>query len=1044
MTEFHAGDLIGDYRLEARLGHGGFGTVWRARHVNTGRLVAVKILPENENLQDSATLRADVELLAASAASASQHIVQVLGGGTDPAPHVIMEFVNGTSLAEDLRTRGRFSQQEVIEIGLGIAAALQALQTVGIVHRDVKPSNVLIDRGGTVKLTDFGIAKIAGYDAVTVTGQLPLSISYAAPEVWEGKAEHRSDLYALGVLLYQCLCGTLPFRGAYAELFYQHRSQEPDLTALPPNTAPSLIDLISICLRKEPGERPESAATCIALLTRAREEIAAGIEEEELLVEPARFGPWVKGEHHPTQPWAWFATNAETGQEAVVELHFATTAEYGERLRLAVAENPRLTPLGAERLIQTNRLILRPGEAWTDPLPGQFMFWLAREEIALPDQPELIGATTLLGYTESLQALVDESRAAGLPLSLTNDTLFLLPDGSVHLQRPGLDLAYEGNPERDALDLLKTKHLTRDVRPLVSRAKSLEALRLSLERLMAIAAGTPDGAAVTERNGRMRLAGVLMFAGALVIAAVAALAFLLPGEDSSGEDNAVNSPAATMTAVPVTTACLGLALPVTLDIAQATCTQGTALRFDESCPTGLACRRETVDGIVNVSVNDRTVAFIDGAGKLVVARENGQNVLPLSKGENVVSAAWSPDGAYLAYVTLDPAGGSTAGGEPAVTTQLRIVDPGRPANDGLVLATNNLKDKTPDYLQRLISSPQWSADGRFLYFLWSLPGQAGGEVFSVELPRSAAIAGIDFSRLRSGSLADETRLDFPLSVLDVGASDFGVTSGYVAGISTALDGTLLLQLCQGTGANRGCGIGRWGSTATLLIEPARGVIAGLPVPSPFDGVLHVPLLEGGVWNFYRLDGTVLVPVPSISFPAATASTPPAFAFNRKGDALLIETTSENLSVVGYGTGAAIPWGTGMEPLWYVARGRPADAPPIPTPPAVAYATPAATATPTATPTVQVAQPMTMLVTVRRNGNAVSGVRVAATVNGIECATAITTAGVTSMQFPSPSAPAACRQTGSTIRFVIDGQQVATPTATYLPQANLPFDIALPN
>ncbi len=1044
MTEFHAGDLIGDYRLEARLGHGGFGTVWRARHVNTGRLVAVKVLPENENVQDSAVLRADVELLAASAASASEHIVQVLGGGTDPVPHVVMEFVNGTSLADDLRARGRFSQQEVIEIGLGIAEALETLQRAGIVHRDVKPSNVLIDRGGTVKLTDFGIAKIAGYDAVTVTGQLPLSISYAAPEVWEGKAEHRSDLYALGVLLYQCLCGTLPFRGAYAELFYQHRSQEPDLTALPPNTAPSLIDLISICLRKDPGERPENAATCKALLLRAKSEIASGIQEEELLSEPPKLGPWVRGEHHPDQPWAWQAKNPETGEVAVVELHFANNAEYGEYLRKAVMENPRLTPFGAEHLVATNRMILRPGEAWTDPPPGQFQFWLAREEIALPETPQPVGAAALLGYTESLNALVQEARAAQVPLHLNSDTLFLLPDGSVHMRRPGLDVGYDGDMERDALDYLKSQQLTRDVRPLVSRASSLSDLRLSLERLLTLAAGGAAPPLALGRGGRLRFGGALLFAGALVAVVVAAILFLLPGDKAANDgNNAVNPPPdATTTPAPIASACLGLTLPATLDAAQSACTQGTVMRFDETCPTGFACKRETVGGIVNVSVNDRVVAFIDPAGKLSVGRENGQSPIGISKDDNVAEAAWSPDGAYLAYVTVDSAGGTAAGGEQAVTTQLRIVEPARPANDGLVLATNNLKDNTPPFLQRLISSPQWSPDGRFVYFLWSTTGQAGGEVFAVEVPRGAL--GIDFSRLRSGGLADETRLDFPLTALDLSAADFGVSNGVVTGMSVMADGTLLLQICQGSGVNRACGIGRWAGDATMLLPLERGVIYGLPVASPFDGVLHLAVQADGPWSLDRLEATGLVPVPAVGFPGSTGGAAPRFAFNRKGDFLLVNTPPSELNLVGYGTGTETPWGQGAQPLWFVAKGRPTDAPLVPTPPAVAYATPASTATPTVTPTVPAPQPMTLLITVKRNGNAVSGARVVAMVGTTECATVITTSGATSMQFPAPGAPAACRQTGATIRFTVDGQQISVPTATYMPQANLPFDLNLPN
>ena len=361
-----------------------------------------------------------------------------------------------------------------------------------------------------------------------------------------------------------------------------------------------------------------------------------------------------------------------------------------------------------------------------------------------------------------------------------------------------------------------------------------------------------------------------------------------------------------------------------------------------------------------------------------------------------------------------------------------------------MLATNNLKDKTPDFLQRLISSPQWSPDGRFVYFLWSTPGQSGGEVFAVEVPRTSAAAGIDFSRLRSGGLADETRLDFPLTALDLSASDFGVSNGAVTGLRVTADGTLLLQICQGSGVNRACGIGRWAGAQRCCCRwhaasstAARRLTLRRRRPPP-----------------RRAGGWPLEPRPARE-PAASCRSRRSASRGRRGHGASLRlqpqgrfpaghTPPSELNLVGYGTGTETTWGQGAQPLWFVAKGRPVDAALVPTPPAVAYATPAFTATPTVTPTVAAPQPMTMLITVKRNGNAVSGARVVAMVGTTECATVITQAGATSMQFPAPSSPAACRQTGATIRFTVDGQQISVPTATYMPQANLPFDLNLPN
>src|SRR5262245_4392579 len=120
MTEFHAGEVVGAYRLEARVGGGGFGSVWRARHIASGRVVALKLLPEVEGDAQSSRLAADIELLAGSAAGNSEHVVRVLDGGMEPVPFVVMEFVAGSSLEEELRQRRHLSQAETIDIGLAI------------------------------------------------------------------------------------------------------------------------------------------------------------------------------------------------------------------------------------------------------------------------------------------------------------------------------------------------------------------------------------------------------------------------------------------------------------------------------------------------------------------------------------------------------------------------------------------------------------------------------------------------------------------------------------------------------------------------------------------------------------------------------------------------------------------------------------------------------------------------------------------------------------------------------------------------------------
>lgn len=273
--------IITGFRLETPLGSGGFGSVWRAVPEGGGDPVALKLLNGRFSDEDTARMRGDVELLAASASSSSPHIVKVLGGGTDPVPYVVMELIDGTDLGRELDRRarvappGRFSQGETIGIARSVASALGVLRATGIIHRDVKPANVMIDKAGVVKLADFGIAKIVGFDSVTATSQLPMSMAYAAPEVWEGHATHQSDLYALGCMLYQCLAGRPPFTGSYAEVFRKHLSAAPDLGALPADIAPSLLELLRLCLMKQGADRPANSDAVLALLECAEREVAA-------------------------------------------------------------------------------------------------------------------------------------------------------------------------------------------------------------------------------------------------------------------------------------------------------------------------------------------------------------------------------------------------------------------------------------------------------------------------------------------------------------------------------------------------------------------------------------------------------------------------------------------------------------------------------------------------------------------------------------------------------------------------------------------------
>src|SRR5947209_4602773 len=204
------------YRLVRRLGSGGFGTVWLAHDERLDRPVAVKRVPTADA---EVAERARREALAAARLN-HPGIVALYEAGTDEsACYLVSELVRGETLGV-LEAEGALSDRDVVGIGLALCEALEHAHARGVVHRDVKPGNVIVpespeDGGAAAKLTDFGIARVVGDDALTRTGDVLGTLAYMAPEQAEGRgASEATDLYALGVVLYEALAGVNPIRGA--------------------------------------------------------------------------------------------------------------------------------------------------------------------------------------------------------------------------------------------------------------------------------------------------------------------------------------------------------------------------------------------------------------------------------------------------------------------------------------------------------------------------------------------------------------------------------------------------------------------------------------------------------------------------------------------------------------------------------------------------------------------------------------------------------------------------------------------------------------
>ena len=255
-----AGNLLaGRYRLDKPIGAGGFSEVWRATDTALARLVAVKLLHLGCAQQPEVLARFQAEARRA-AVLWHQNIARIYdydepAGGLQP--YLVMELVDGPSLAGVL-AGGPLSAAWTMDIVAQTAAGLQAAHATGLIHRDIKPGNLLLASSGTVKITDFGISHAIGSAPVTITGVVMGTAGYLAPErVARAAATPASDLYALGILGYECLAGVPPFTGEPLEVACAHRDRP--VPPLPASVPAGVSALVMQLVAKDPAWRPGSA-----------------------------------------------------------------------------------------------------------------------------------------------------------------------------------------------------------------------------------------------------------------------------------------------------------------------------------------------------------------------------------------------------------------------------------------------------------------------------------------------------------------------------------------------------------------------------------------------------------------------------------------------------------------------------------------------------------------------------------------------------------------------------------------------------------------
>lgn len=267
--EHHIGQQLGNYRLTSLLGQGGFAEVYLGEHVYLKTPAAIKVL--HNRLAGSAELAAFLDEARMVARLAHPHIVRVLDFGVDgETPFLVMDYAPGGTLRQHHQRGERLPLTTIVHYVRQVADALHYAHEEKVIHRDVKPENMLVGPRQEIVLSDFGIALVAQSSRYQSTQEVIGTAAYMAPEQIQGKPRPASDQYALGITVYEWLCGERPFSGSFTELCTQHLfAPVPPLCEKVPTLSPEVERVVTLALAKEPKERFESVQAFAAALKAA-------------------------------------------------------------------------------------------------------------------------------------------------------------------------------------------------------------------------------------------------------------------------------------------------------------------------------------------------------------------------------------------------------------------------------------------------------------------------------------------------------------------------------------------------------------------------------------------------------------------------------------------------------------------------------------------------------------------------------------------------------------------------------------------------------